>query len=303
MNPIRSILSVILLIALTGDIGAEEKAKEIRKPASTQSTSAPAVPYVNIWPDKAVPHGQGDGPLDTPAVQVYLPEKGKATGSAVVVYPGGGYGVLAKHEGAPIARWLNQNGIAAFVVRYRLGPKYHYPAEIEDGQRAVQFVRANAEKYGVKQDKIGIIGFSAGGHLASSVATHVLPGDAKSEDPVAKVSSAPNAHILIYPVIDMAGPNTHVGSRNNLFGSEPAPELWEMFSNHKQITKETSPGFLVHSTTDKVVPVANADDYVESLKKAGVKVKYIRLDAGAHGYGLTDKWSGECVEWLRGLGF
>ena len=132
---------------------------------------------------------------------------------------------------------------------------------------------------------------------------HTLPGDLKNEDAVARVSSAPNVHILIYPVIDMAGPNSHVGSRNNLFGKDSDPALWEKFSNHKQITKETSPGFLVHSTTDKVVPVANSDDYVDAMKKAGVEVKYIRLYAGAHGYGLTDKWSSQCVAWLRENGF
>ena len=268
-------------------------------PAVARVATTEEAPFVNLWPAHQVPHAQGDAKSDTPALQIFLPPPGKATGAAIVVCPGGGYGALAPYEGSKVAQWLAENGIAGYVLRYRLGPKYHYPAEIEDGQRAVRYVRAHAEEWKIDPHRIGIMGFSAGGHLASSVATHYTAGETASADPVDRVSSRPDLQILVYPAIDLGGPDAHIGSRDNLLGKNPKPELIELFSNQKQVTKETPPAFVVHSIVDKGVPVSNSDNYVEALKAAGVSYEYIRLEAGAHGFGLTDKWTPQCIQWLR----
>jgi acetyl esterase/lipase len=272
----------------------------IARPTSVPTTQE--APYVNLWEGQP-PHAQGDAKSDTPALQIFLPAAGTEHGSAIVVCPGGGYGGLAPHEAGKVGQFFASHGIAGFVLRYRLGPKYHYPVEIEDGQRAVRWVRAHAADYGFDPKRIGIIGFSAGGHLATSVATHFDAGDPRSEDPVDRVSSRPDLQIAIYPVIDMSGPDTHKGSRNNLFGPNPEPELLERFSNQKAVTKDTPPAFVVHSITDKVVPVSNADNYVAALKAAGVDAQYVRLEEGPHGFGLTDKWTPQCLEWLKAHGF
>lgn len=251
----------------------------------------------NLWPDKA-PGQDGDKPSDIPAVQVFLPEAGKATGAAWVVCPGGGYGGLAGHEAAPVGQWFASNGITAFVLRYRLGPKYHHPVELGDAQRAIRFVRAHAREWNLDPDRIGIIGFSAGGHLASTAATHFTPGDPKSDDPIDRGSSRPNLQILIYPVVTM-GPGGHAGSKRNLLGDKPSDELVELLSNEKQVTKDTPPAFLVHSTQDTVVPVGNSDNYAAALKSAGVPYEYIRGEYGQHGFGLRDFWTKPCAEWLK----
>jgi acetyl esterase/lipase len=291
---------ILTAIAIFGGLilSVATQADPLAHPATVPTTRE--APFTNLWPDHKVPHAQGEEAIDTPALQIFLSPSSKATGSAVVVFPGGGYGHLAAHEGGKVAQWLAENGISGFVLRYRLGPKYHYPAEIEDGQRAVRFVRAHAAEYGIDPKRIGIIGFSAGGHLASSVATHYTSGDPAAEDVVDRVSSRPDLHILIYPVINMDGPDAHVGSRNNLFGKEELkPELFELFSNHKQVTKETPPAFLVHSVTDKTVAISNSDNYVKALELAGVPHEYVRLETGIHGFGLTDQWTQQCIEWLR----
>lgn len=267
-------------------------------PATRPAVSANDPPFVNLYP-AAAPGAQGDGPGDTPAVQIYLPKFGKATGAAIVVCPGGGYGGLARHEGPNVGIWLADNGIAAFVLRYRLGPKYHHPVELNDAKRAIRFVRANATEWKIDPDRIGILGFSAGGHLTTTAATHFDAGDAHSTDPIERVSSRPNVQIPIYPVVTLIGPNTHTGSRNNLLGKDPAPELLELLSNQKQVTNETPPAFVVHSTQDKTVPVGNSDEYVAAMKQKGVDVEYIRGEHGGHGFGLKDFWTVPCIEWLR----
>jgi acetyl esterase/lipase len=232
-------------------------------------------------------------------VQVYLPEADVATGSAIVVCPGGGYGGLAPHEAGVVGKWLAQNGIAAFVLRYRLGPRYHHPVELGDAQRAIRFVRARAAEWRIDPHRIGIIGFSAGGHLASSAATHFDGGDAGSDDLIERVSSRPDVQIVIYPVITLSGPDAHAGSRRNLLGENPDPALVELLSNQKQVTPQTPPAFVVHSTTDTVVPISNSDEYVKALRAAGVTCEYVRLESGAHGFGLTPAWTMRCIEWLR----
>ena len=266
-------------------------------PSATSKPADKAV--VNLWPDKA-PGALGDAPADTPSVQVFWPEK--PTGGAIVVCPGGGYGGLAKHEGPVIGEWMASNGIAAFVLKYRLGPKYHHPVELGDAQRAIRLVRANAAAWNLDANRIAIIGFSAGGHLAGSAATHYTAGDANSADPVERVSSRPDAHILVYPVVTM-GPKTHGGSKRNLLGENPSQELVDLMSNEKQVNAKTPPAFLVHSVEDKTVPVENSDMYRDALKAAGVPCEYVRVQKGSHGFGMQKFWTDDCIKWLKSLKF
>jgi acetyl esterase/lipase len=256
---------------------------------------------INLWPDKA-PGQLADTPADIPAIQVYVPAPGKATGASFVVCPGGGYGGLAQHEGPVVGRWFADNGITAFVLRYRLAPKYHHPAPLTDAQRAIRFVRSHSKDWGLDPKRIGIMGFSAGGHLTSTAATHYIPGDRNSDDPVERVSSRPDLQILIYPVITM-GPGGHEGSKNNLLGKDASKEMINLFSNEKQVTKDTPPAFLMHSVSDTAVPVGNSDGYTAALKAAGVPFEYVRGELGQHGVGLQKTWTPQCIKWLQSLGF
>jgi len=212
---------------------------------------------LRLWPEQA-PLQDGDNPaVDVPTLTVYLPPAGKASGAAMVIFPGGAYSHVSPREGIPAGQWLASNGITAFILKYRVGPKYHYPAETDDGQRAIRYVRANAAAWGLDPKRVGIIGFSAGGHLASWAATHFDAGNPQSADPIERVSSRPDLHILLYPVITlMDEPLVEKGSRNYLLGQNSTPELRELLSNDRQITKETPPAFVVASTQDTTVPVA-----------------------------------------------
>lgn len=267
------------------------------------SLAAAALPEdratIQLWNGKA-PGALGDQPQDTPIVQVFLPHQ--ASRASIVVCPGGGYGGLANHEGPKVGEWLSSQGVTAFVLRYRLGPKYHHPVELGDAQRAIRLVRANASDWKLDPNKIGILGFSAGGHLASSAATHFDPGNPNSDDPIEKVSSRPDFQILVYPVVTM-GPGGHEGSRRNLLGNDPDPKLVELLSNEKQVTKDTPPAFLVHTVEDAAVPVSNSDNYAAALKAAGVPCEYIRPEKGKHGFGMRDDWTGPCIEWLKKMKF
>ncbi|HLX62694.1 MAG TPA: alpha/beta hydrolase [Planctomycetota bacterium] len=257
--------------------------------------------FIPLWKGEA-PGQQGATQKDIPDIQLWKPEEGKATGVAVVVCPGGGYGGLAMHEGPGTADWLAKNGILAVVLRYRLGPKYHHPIELGDAQRAIRYTRAHAEEWKIDPHKIGILGYSAGGHLASTASTHYADGDPKSEDPIERVSSRPDFSILIYPVIKM-GPGGHGGSTNNLLGKNPDPKLLDELSNEKHVDAKTPPAFLVHGADDKAVPIANSEDYVAAMKKAGVEVEFIRMDHGPHGFGLGEslkvEWPDKCLAWLK----
>ncbi len=252
--------------------------------------------YTDLWPGGA-PGAKGDAEEDRPALQLISPTA-ESTGAAVIVCPGGGYHRLAPHEATPVAEWLAKNGVTGFVLRYRLAPKYNYPAQILDVQRAIRTVRANAADLKIDPERIGILGFSAGGHLASSAATHFTAGDAASADPIERVSSRPNGQILIYPVITF-GPEGHAGSRQGLLGPNPTPELVELFSNEKQVSAESPPAFLVHSTEDTGVPPLNSDLYAESLRVAGVPYEYVRDQMGGHGTGMIENWTVPCERWLR----
>ncbi len=255
---------------------------------------------LRLWPAQA-PLQQGDDPaIDIPTLTVFLPPTGKASGAAMIVMPGGAYSHLSPREGLPAAQWLASNGITTFILKSRLGKKYHHPAEMDDAQRAIRYVRANAPVWGLDPQRVGIIGFSAGGHLASTAATHFDAGDPTSTDAVERVSSRPDLHILLYPVVTLADePNVHKGSRTWLLGDNPTPEIIGFLSNEKQVTKDTPPAFIVHSISDTVVPVANSDQYVAALIKNNVPFIYLREPIGKHGFGITDDWSGQAMAWLH----
>jgi acetyl esterase/lipase len=275
-------------------------------------------PVVELWPGGA-PGAKGTDPnLDVPSIAVWLPRPELATGSAVVVCPGGGYGMLAvEHEGKQVAEWLNTLGIAAFVLKYRLGPRYHHPAMLDDAARAIRTVRANAAKWKVDPGRVAIMGFSAGGHLASTAGTHFSAGKPDADDPVERLSSRPDRMILVYPVIALATPFGHTGSLKNLLGDNPSHELVESLSNERQVTKDTPPTFLAHTNADTGVAAENSILFALARRKAGVPVELHLFELGKHGLGLGlgarqftiapepsfQAWPKLCETWLKIQGF
>lgn len=268
-----------------------------------------------LWANGA-PGAKGTGPTDIPSLTMYKPAAEIATGASVVVCPGGGYGFLAMdHEGKQVADWLNSLGITAFVLKYRLAPNYKHPAMINDANRAIRTVRARSEEWGLNPKKIAVLGFSAGGHLASTASTHYDAGDAKSEDPIERVSSRPDRAILLYPVIAIATPYGHSGSKKNLLGENPDPALLESLSNETQVNANTPPTFLAHTNADAGVPAENSLFYVIALRKAKVPVELHLFEQGAHGLGLGNgiksdqpklpfsHWPELCGEWFKTQGF
>ncbi len=262
---------------------------------------------LKLWPDGA-PGAIGNEPADIPELRVYLPET--PTGAGIVICPGGGYGALATdHEGHQVAKFLNTIGVAGFVLKYRLGKRYKHPAPLQDAQRAMRYVRAHAKEWKVDPDRLGIMGFSAGGHLASTVATHFDQGDPKSKDPIDKESCRPNFAVLCYAVISMTEPFGHKGSKNNLLGPNPDPKLAENLSNEKQVTAETPPTFLFHTGADKGVPVENSLAFYQALRKAKVPAEMHIYEKGPHGVGLApgftglSTWKNRLADWLKSSGF
>ncbi|MGH7972126.1 MAG: alpha/beta hydrolase [Limisphaerales bacterium] len=250
--------------------------------ASTYAQAATSFP---LWPNGA-PGALGNADKDIPTLTVYLPEPGQATGAAIVICPGGGYGMLASHEGVDYARFLNEQGIAGFVLKYRLGSAgYRHPTMLLDAARAVRAVRARAAEWKVDPKRIGLMGSSAGGHLASTLLTHFDAGKADSTDPIERQSSRPDLGILCYAVITM-GQFTHEGSKRNLLGDHPSPELVRNLSNELQVTKDTPPCFLWHTWEDPVVPVENTLQFAQALRRAGVPFDLHIYQKGGHGLGL-----------------
>jgi acetyl esterase/lipase len=261
-----------------------------------------------LWP-KGAPGALGSEPLDQPSVKIYLPAAEKAIGTAVVVCPGGGYGGLADgHEGKDPAEWLIRHGIAAFVLKYRLAPRYHHPAPMQDVQRALRFVRSRSREWGIDPKRIGVWGFSAGGHLASTAATHFDDGKPDADDPIERSGCRPDFAILCYPVITMEPPFTHGGSRDNLLGKKPDPVLVALLSNDRQVTAKTPPTFLFHTNADGPVPAENSVLFYLALRKAGVPAELHIYEKGDHGVGLAAKdavlstWTGHLAAWLRNRG-
>ncbi|TLX72343.1 alpha/beta hydrolase [Labilibacter sediminis] len=245
--------------------------------------------------------------VSDPTIKVYLPPKEKATGAAVLICPGGGYGLLAyDHEGFEMAQWLNTHGIAGIVLKYRL-PSNNIMQDksvgpLQDAQRAMRLIRHNAEAWNIQTNKIGIIGFSAGGHLASTLSTQYNREVYPTTD---TISARPDYSILIYPVISMKDGITHKGSRTNLLGSSPSEEIIHQYSNELQINKQTPIAFLVHSANDRAVPFENSFEYFKALQQNKVKSELHIFEKGGHGYGMNKtkgthlQWPEMLIKWMK----
>lgn len=263
---------------------------------------------IPLWPD-GVPGAVGTEDADRPTLTIYQPAIPQATGTAIVVCPGGAYGGLAMdHEGHQVARLLTSRGVAAFILKYRLGPRYRHPAMLQDVLQAIRTVRAGAERYRVRPDRIGVMGFSAGGHLASSAATLFDRGDGSTAKAIGRTSSRPDFAVLVYPVIVMGGEVTHTGSQTNLLGPSPSPELVARLSTEKQVTTDTPPTFLFHTDEDEGVPAENSILFYLALRKAGVAAELHVYEKGHHGVGLAPgdpvlrSWPERLFEWMAGRG-
>jgi acetyl esterase/lipase len=263
-----------------------------------------------LW-SKDVPGALGNEEKDTPTITPYLPDSGKANGSAMVICPGGAYQHLAQHEGEDYAIYLNSQGVTAFVLKYRLGSDgYRHPIMLQDAARAIRFVRCSAEKWKLDPKRIGIMGSSAGGHLASTLLTHFDAGNPNSDDPVERESSRPDLGVLCYPVISM-GPLGHSGSRRNLLGENPSSEDIKSLSNELQVTKDTPPCLIWHTWEDQSVSVQNSLEFAAALQRNAVPFDLHIYQKGRHGIGLADKypfsnvhpWARDLVYWLKAQGF
>ena len=320
MNSIRPSTAALLAVCATGCVAALAALAMPRRAPAADAPASPApsaveaaAKVVRLWEGDA-PESQGKEDSDkvtndVPTLTVYPPAEGKNNGAALVVCPGGGYGHLAPHEGKPVAEWFAGLGGTGLVLRYRLGPKYHHPAEIHDVQRAVRLTRAHARDWGIDPGRIGVLGFSAGGHLASTAATHFDSGDAAASDPAEKVSCRPDFAVLVYPVISMHPPLGHGGSRNNLLGDNPDEHLVDLLSNEKQVTEKTPPTFLVHSSDDHAVPVENSLDFALACEHHKVPFEMRVFAHGGHGYGMAPNdpelstWPRDCALWLGHMNF
>ena len=261
-----------------------------------------------LW-EHGAPGALGSSPGDIPTITVYQPLEATRTGTAIVIAPGGSYGMLASnHEGRQVAEFFNALEVTAFVLKYRLGPRYHDPIELGDAQRAMRWVRAHAEQYGFKSDRVGLMGFSAGGHLASTAATHFDRGKQDAPDPIDHWSSRPDFLILGYPVITMMPPYAHEGSVGNLLGPNASAERRKQLSNELNVTPETPPTFLLSTTEDTLVLPENTVEFYMALRKAGVPAEMHVFEKGPHGVGLDledpvlGMWPTLLANWLRGRG-
>ena len=309
----RRLFVGIVLAMVVGGVGFGQVATAPGVAAAPSTVSAVsqggAGKTMLLWPGGA-PGAQGDEDVDKPSLTVFLPLIANATKTGVVVAPGGSYTHLSmEKEGYAIARWLNERGVAAFVLQYRLGPKYHHPVELEDAQRAIRMVRANAAEYGIAADRVGMWGFSAGGHLAATAGTKFDAGKADASDVVERQGSKPDFLILAYPVITFHEPDLHRPSLKNLLGDTPDPALVDSLSAETQVTKETPPTFLFATADDKTVPVMNSVMFYSALVKAGVPVEMHLFQHGAHGAGLAtgnpqlSDWPDLLAKWMRERGY
>jgi acetyl esterase/lipase len=264
---------------------------------------------VLLWPDGA-PGAMGNEDADKPAIRIYQPDPAIATGTMIVVCPGGGYGGLAvDHEGHQVAEWLKSQGVASAVLRYRLGPKYHHPAPLNDVSRAIRYVRAHADELKIAANRVGVMGFSAGGHLASTVSTHFGAGKPGDDDLMERQDSRPDFAVLCYPVISFTADFAHKGSARNLLGENPDPELLKSLSNDTQVTDKTPPTFIFHTQEDTGVPVGNALAYYAALVAHKVPAELHIYQNGPHGVGLAigdpvvTTWKERLIDWMQTNGF
>jgi acetyl esterase/lipase len=278
-------MKTLLLFLLTGTFAAAQQPDLIGQPRT-----------ILLW-ENGAPGALGTDDSDKPTLTIYPVQGRNLAGTSVIVFPGGGYGALAmNHEGRQVANWLNAVGVTAFVLKYRLGPRYHHPIELGDAQRAIQIVRTRAGEFGVSPDRVGVMGFSAGGHLAATTGTHF------------DTATRPDFLILGYPVIYFTGPYVHKGSVRNLLGDNPDPKLLEDLSNELRVTAQTPPTFLFTTSADTGVPAENSIAFYLALHKAGVPAELHVFEKGPHGVGLDlgdpalSEWPALLVNWLRGRG-
>ena len=269
--------------------------------------ASPAPQNHDLWA-KGAPGALGNEPKDRPRIRVYHASAAKRR-PAIVVCPGGGYGHLAlDHEGRQIARWLNSIGVTAIVLEYRhRGKGYGHPAPLQDVQRALRFCRARADAWSIDAKRLGVLGFSAGGHLASSVSVHHDAGDPAANDPIDRHGCRPDFAILCYPVIALGQPFTHKGSQRKLLGQKPSRALLRTMSTEQGVSAATPPTFLWHTHADRAVSAQNSLVYYQALAKHGVQAELHIFEKGRHGLGLArghaaERWPELCRSWLRGLG-
>jgi acetyl esterase/lipase len=292
-----------LMLSLLSFLGSDW----ISNPAHAQAAEISKVVRLPLWPEGSIAADkESEGDPAVPTVDVHLPAPGKATGSAVVVLPGGGYGGISMDfEAVHAAQFLTGNGVAAFVVRYRHAPRFRHPLPMEDAWRAIRLVRSRAAEFKIDPNRIGLMGFSAGGHLASTVITHLDRGNPDATDPVAKLSARPDFSILVYPVITFTEDKfVHKGSRTNLTGDRQ--ELWSELSSERHVSKDTPPVFLIHGGKDKGVPPENSMMFADACRKAGVSVELHVLSHGEHAFrdaGVRTEFY-ECLQrWLARNGW
>ncbi|MEM6844610.1 MAG: alpha/beta hydrolase [Bacteroidota bacterium] len=265
---------------------------------------------LRLWPEGA-PGATGTEEKDQPSLIRYPAPEHTATGAAVIVCPGGGYNMLAMdHEGHQIAKWLNSFGVSAYILTYRLGKNgYKHPIPMNDGKRAIRTVRSNAKAWGIDPNRIGVLGFSAGGHMASTLGTHFDTGDADASDAIEQQSSRPDFMVLLYPVISFTEDYQHAGSRRSLLGEDADAELVASLSNERQVQADTPPTFLVHTTEDTGVPPENSIYFYLALREKGIPTELHVFEKGRHGLGMGSRysafsaWPELCEAWLleRGL--
>jgi len=277
--------------------------------AQTRPTMDAGEPQKMLLWEHGAPGALGSDESDKPTLTYYPPTHGNPSGTAVIIAPGGGYTHLAaNHEGRQVANWLNSMGVAAFVLIYRLGPQYHHPIELRDAQRAIRMVRARANEFDVLPDRIGIMGFSAGGHLASTAETHFDSGNSGAEDPMERVSCRPDFAILGYGVISFTAPELRGSSAKALLGENADPRQLEELSNEKHVTAQTPPTFLFSTSEDKSVPSENSLLFYAALHKAGVPAELHIFEKGPHGVGLDlgdpflGEWQKLLANWMRSRG-
>lgn len=276
---------------------------------ATHQPPLSAEPYtIPLW-EHGAPGALGNEDRDVPTLTVYPPLDPTKSGTAVIVAPGGSYVHLASnHEGRQVANWFNALGVTAFVLKYRLGPRYHHPIELGDAKRAMRLVRSRTEEFRIAPDRIGMMGFSAGGHLASTLGTHFDNGDSQAADPVERVNCRPDFLILGYPVISFTAPYAHAASATNLLGENPSLQLRQELSNELHVTSSTPPTFLFSTDADTVVPPENSVSFYLALRKAGVPSELHIFEKGPHGVGLRfsdpvlGEWPILLANWLRDRG-
>lgn len=257
---------------------------------------------MNLY-ETTVPYALGTAEADIPTITVYTPEGAKGPVPALLICPGGGYhGLCSSYEGHDIARWLNGFGFAGVVLKYRLSP-YRHPIPLLDAQRAMRLTRLHAAEWNIRTDCLGVIGFSAGGHLAATLSTHYDLGNAAAAEAVERQSCRPDFQVLIYPVVTFVGTHVQTGTQVNLIGAEAPEGLRRYLSAERQVTVDTPEAFVSHSVKDQIVDVENARMYVSALQTHGVPVEYAELPSGLHGLGCGkgadwEAWQAACKKWL-----